>query len=201
MSYRAPRSHRASPHRYSLSYLTAGCWSPTRPGVFYTARMDGVVDIWDYYYRQNAVALSHKVGDQALSSIAVQGSTQSGGGRLVAVGDVNGNVSLLEVCESLAVPQSNEKGAIGAMFERESKREKARARCTPLSRRTCAHTWSAHMRQSFVRAYFCVPFVLDYLGVGALMCGGDGSFGNVFFCSPVHRTLRSAPSSFRAARR
>lgn len=109
--------------KYCKSYLTSGCWSPSRAGVFFVTRMDGVVDIWDYYYRQNAVAYSHKVGDHALSSISVQGTTQ-GGGRLVAVGDVNGTVSLLEVCESLAVPQSNEKMAILGMLERESKREK-----------------------------------------------------------------------------
>jgi hypothetical protein len=27
--------------------------SPTRAGVFFVSRMDGVVDVWDYYYRQN----------------------------------------------------------------------------------------------------------------------------------------------------
>lgn len=32
--------------KYHSSYLTAGCWSPTRPGVFFVTRMDGVVDIW-----------------------------------------------------------------------------------------------------------------------------------------------------------
>lgn len=109
--------------QYSPAYLTAGCWSPTRAGVFFTARMDGVVDCWDYYYRQNSCAYSHKVSDAALSSISVQGSPQSGGGRLVAVGDVNGTVSLLELSENLAMAQHNEKVVIGAMFDRESKRE------------------------------------------------------------------------------
>ena len=47
--------------KYCKSYLTGGCWSPTRSGVFFVTRMDGVVDIWDYYHRQNAVAYSHKV--------------------------------------------------------------------------------------------------------------------------------------------
>lgn len=46
--------------------------SPTRAGVFYVTRMDGVVDVWDYFYRQNEVAYSHKIGDCALSSISVQ---------------------------------------------------------------------------------------------------------------------------------
>jgi dynein intermediate chain 2, axonemal len=109
--------------KYHSSYLTAGCWSPTRPGVFFVTRMDGVVDIWDYYYRQNEVAYSHKVGDSPLSSIAVQGSSQSGG-KLVAIGDILGTVSLLELCESLAAPQANEKKAIDLMFEREIKQEK-----------------------------------------------------------------------------
>lgn len=106
--------------KYHSAYLTAGCWSPTRAGVFYVTRMDGVVDIWDYFYRQNEVAYSHKVGDSSLSAIAVSNGT----GRLVAVGDCNGTVSLLEVCESLAAPQANEKNAIGAMLDRETKQEK-----------------------------------------------------------------------------
>jgi len=109
--------------KYHSSYLTAGCWSPVRAGVFFVTRMDGVVDIWDYFYRQNEVAYSHKVGDANLSSIAVQGNHQSGG-KLVAMGDVQGTVSLLEVCESLAESQANERKAIDLMFEREMKQEK-----------------------------------------------------------------------------
>lgn len=109
--------------KYHSSYLTSGCWSPTRAGVFFVTRMDGVVDIWDYFYRQNEVAYSHKVGDSQLSSMAVQGTTQQGG-KLVAMGDVTGTVSLLEVCESLAAPQANERKAIDLMFEREMKQEK-----------------------------------------------------------------------------
>ena len=104
--------------KYCRSYLTAGCWSPTRAGVFFTTRMDGVVDVWDYYHRQNAVAYSHKVSDFPLSSISVQGSLQGGGGKLTAVGDANGTVSLLELSDSLAVQQSNEKLAVGSAYTR-----------------------------------------------------------------------------------
>ena len=109
--------------KYHSSYLTGGCWSPTRAGVFYVTRMDGVIDVWDFYHRQNEVAYSHKVGDASLSTISIQGNMQ-GGGKLVAVGDVNGTVSLLEVCDSLAHQQSNEKAAINNMLERETRREK-----------------------------------------------------------------------------
>lgn len=109
--------------KYHSSYLTSGCWSPTRAGVFFVTRMDGILDVWDFYYRQNEIAYSHKIGDVALSSISIQGNQQHGG-KLVAVGDVSGSVSLLELCESLALPQINEKKAIELMFEREVKQEK-----------------------------------------------------------------------------
>lgn len=64
-----------------------------------------------------------QVGDSKLSSIAVQGTSQHGG-KLVAMGDITGTVSLLELCESLAASQANERKAIDLMFEREMKQEK-----------------------------------------------------------------------------
>ena len=109
--------------KYHDSYLTGGCWSPTRVGVFFVISMDGFLNVWDFYHRQNEVAYSHKIGNAALSSIGIQGNTQSGG-KLVAVGDANGSVSLLELCDSLALPQQGEKAVINAMFERETRREK-----------------------------------------------------------------------------
>eukprot|EP00979_Chaetoceros_neogracilis_P018491 scaffold10662_cov308-Chaetoceros_neogracile.AAC.1 len=105
--------------KYDNGYLTGGCWSPTRVGVFYTINIDGGLGVWDFYHRQNEAAYTHKVGDAALSSIDVQGN-----GKLVAIGDANGTVSLLKVCESLASPQKDEKAGINNMFERETRREK-----------------------------------------------------------------------------
>jgi len=37
--------------RYHGSYLSDGCFSPTRFGVFFLVRKDGWLDVWDYYYR------------------------------------------------------------------------------------------------------------------------------------------------------
>jgi dynein intermediate chain 2 len=109
--------------RYHDSYLTGGCWSPTRVGVFFVISVDGVLNVWDFFHRQNEVAYSHKIGNVSLTSIGIQGNVQSGG-KLVAIGDSNGSISLLELCDSLSHPQTGEKAAMNAMFERESRREK-----------------------------------------------------------------------------
>jgi len=61
--------------RYHGAYLTDGCFSPTRPGVFFLTRKDGWMDIWDLYYRQNEFAYSHKVSDCALTCIKLNHNT------------------------------------------------------------------------------------------------------------------------------
>lgn len=91
--------------------------------MFFLIRDDGVLDIWDLLASHTAPVYSHKVSDIALSSIAVQGVQSNGGGRYVAIGDINGNVSLLEISSGVCVPQSNEKVELQLMFDRESRRE------------------------------------------------------------------------------
>jgi dynein intermediate chain 2 len=105
--------------KYHSSYLTGGTWSPTRPGVFFTTRMDGVLDVWDYYYKQNDPVLSVQVSDAGLTSFNLHDQ-----GKLMTTGDAKGNVCLLDLYEGLAVMQANEKQSIAQMFERETKREK-----------------------------------------------------------------------------
>ncbi|CAD8107748.1 unnamed protein product [Paramecium sonneborni] len=89
--------------KYHGSYLTDGCWSPTRNGVFFLTRKDGWMDVWDYYYRQNEIAFSHKV---------------------IAIADQDGIVTLLELCDSLYQLQFREKDVMIEMFDRESRKEK-----------------------------------------------------------------------------
>ena len=52
------QSHPIMQTRYHNAYLTDGCWSPTRPGLFFLTRSDGFLDVWDFFYRQNEVAYS-----------------------------------------------------------------------------------------------------------------------------------------------
>ncbi|KAI0213749.1 hypothetical protein LSAT2_001178 [Lamellibrachia satsuma] len=120
--------------KYHQAYLTDGCWSPTRPAVFFTTKMDGTLDIWDYIFKQNDPILSLQVCDEALHSIRVQEH-----GRLIATGSHNGTTTLLELSESVYTLQRNEKALVTAMFERETRREKildARHRELKLKERT-----------------------------------------------------------------
>jgi len=105
---------------YYPSFISAAAWSPTRAGVFFLARQDGRVDVWDYFYRMNEVSLTQQVSDRSLTSLAVQAQ-----GRLAAVGDSGGVITLLNLCDGLVDPGPNEKNLLGVMFDRETKREKS----------------------------------------------------------------------------
>ncbi len=88
--------------RYHQSYLTDGCWSPTRCGLFYLTRMDGFLDVWDFYYRQNEVAYSQKVSDAVLTNISVNST-------MAAIGDSDGTVHMMSLCKTLYEQTAKEK--------------------------------------------------------------------------------------------
>lgn len=104
---------------YHTAYLTDGCWSPTRPGVFFVTKMDGTLDIWDLVFKQKSPTITLQVCDDTLHSIRMHDA-----GKLVACGSQQGNITLLELSSSLSAPQQNEKNIINMIFEREVKREK-----------------------------------------------------------------------------
>jgi len=104
---------------YDPAYLTCGAWSPTRPGVFFTTKKDGVMDVWDYYFKQTEPVVAFKMGEQPLTTLGVQSL-----GRMIATGAQDGSCTVLQLCPSLAEPTSNEKPAITGMFDREMNREK-----------------------------------------------------------------------------
>ena len=98
--------------RYHNAYLSDGTWSPSRPGVFFVTRRDGWMDVWDYFYRQNEIAFSHKVSDTALTCIKINttgGGNQNIVGKFAAIGDQHGTVTLLELCDSLYMTGSDNK--------------------------------------------------------------------------------------------
>uniref|UniRef100_A0A087XWB9 Dynein, axonemal, intermediate chain 2b n=1 Tax=Poecilia formosa TaxID=48698 RepID=A0A087XWB9_POEFO len=105
--------------KYQMSYLMDACWSPVRPSVFLTVKMEGVLDIWDLLFKQSEPTLSVKVSDKALYSLRIQDN-----GQVLACGSHSGEATLLHISSALSTLQKNEKSLMAAMFERETKREK-----------------------------------------------------------------------------
>jgi dynein intermediate chain 2 len=105
--------------KYHASCLTDGCWSPVRPGVFFTTKMDGTLDIWDFFYKQNDPIFQLQVTDVGLHTMSVESN-----GKTIAAGAMDGSTTLLEICDGLSVTQPAEKTAMAQMFERETRREK-----------------------------------------------------------------------------
>ena len=89
--------------KYHNTYLTDGCWSNSRPGVFFTATMDGTMDIWDLMYRQSKPVFSMSVSDSGLQCIRCKD------GKYVTVGAADGSTSLIELSDSLSGFRGDEK--------------------------------------------------------------------------------------------
>eukprot|EP00658_Telonema_sp_P-2_P008706 TRINITY_DN13293_c0_g1_i1.p1 TRINITY_DN13293_c0_g1~~TRINITY_DN13293_c0_g1_i1.p1 ORF type:complete len:570 (+),score=149.52 TRINITY_DN13293_c0_g1_i1:224-1933(+) len=106
--------------KYEMCYLTDGCWSPTRAGVFFTTKMNGVFDVWDFLYKQNEPTLSIPVGETGLHCMRIEKDQ----GKLIAFGSLDGSTTLYEISDALCGAQPNEKQTVQAMFERETNREK-----------------------------------------------------------------------------
>jgi len=80
-------------------------------------RIDGFLDVWDFYYRQNEVCYSQKISDSPLTSIAVNQN-------MAAIGDAEGTVAIMKLCPPLYETTSKEKETMFVIFEREMRREK-----------------------------------------------------------------------------
>ena len=104
------------------SYLTGGCWSRSRPGLFFLTRMDGFLDVWDFYYRQNEVAYSQKISDSVLTAIYNPQHATS----MLAIGDADGTAHILSLCPPLydQTLQPKEREQMLLIFDREFRREK-----------------------------------------------------------------------------
>lgn len=117
--------------RYHQALLCDAAWSPARPGVYAVGRRDGWLDIWDLYFRQNVVALSHRVSSAPLTCLRFNNAqnlngapnVQTDAGKFLAVGDSNETVTLLKLCKPLYKTIPEEKTVITEIFDREKVRE------------------------------------------------------------------------------
>ncbi|KFP74832.1 Dynein intermediate chain 2, axonemal, partial [Acanthisitta chloris] len=102
-----------------IPYLMDGCWSPVKPAMFFTARSDGTLDIWDFLFHQKSPSLSIKVCNEPLLSLRPHDN-----GYVIGCGSKLGTVTLLEISSGLCTLRKNEKSMASMMFEREARREK-----------------------------------------------------------------------------
>ena len=58
--------------------LTAGAWSPARMSVFFTTRYDGILEIWDFLYKQCSPVLPLKLAEYPLFTMKVRAWGLSG---------------------------------------------------------------------------------------------------------------------------
>lgn len=79
--------------------------------------MDGFLDVWDFFYRQNEVAYSQKISDSPLTTVKVNQD-------MAAIGDAEGTVSIMKLSPPLYETTAREKEVMQTIFERESRREK-----------------------------------------------------------------------------
>jgi dynein intermediate chain 2 len=80
-------------------------------------RIDGFLDVWDFYYRQNECAYSQKISDSPLTSISVNQG-------MCAIGDAEGTVSIMQLGKPLYEIANKEKEVMVSTFDRETRREK-----------------------------------------------------------------------------
>lgn len=103
------------------NYFTAGCWSPTRAGVVFLARVDGSLEIWDFSDQTHRPSLAHPVGSSPISNIQFLPSG-SGQRDMVAVGDEQGYLRVLQLPKNLVKPAGKEQDAIQRLIQREEER-------------------------------------------------------------------------------
>ncbi|XP_047042151.1 dynein intermediate chain 3, ciliary-like [Helicoverpa zea] len=99
--------------------VTDGAWSPTRLSLMMLTQYDGVLSVWDLLRRQHEPVLSMQVCDEPLVTLRTHEA-----GSLLTCGSIKGNIYLLELSQTLAASDKNDKLLLTAVLERESKRER-----------------------------------------------------------------------------
>ncbi|KAJ1340367.1 hypothetical protein BSLG_005009 [Batrachochytrium salamandrivorans] len=103
--------------KYSTQYLTDGCWSPTRPSVFFTSKMDGTFDVWDYIFKQHEPTLTVQAGNSHIQCIKAQEH-----GKILATTAQDGSTTLFELSDGLCKLQNNEKSIFSQRIKAAQKR-------------------------------------------------------------------------------
>jgi len=101
------------------TYLSCGAWSPSRPAVVVTAKLDGTVDIWDLIDQTHMpVIMNSPISSMAITDLVFQPRCDPKR-QLVAVSDVQGNLRILEIPRNFSRPNAKEVAMMRAFYDRE----------------------------------------------------------------------------------
>uniref|UniRef100_U3JUL5 Dynein axonemal intermediate chain 3 n=1 Tax=Ficedula albicollis TaxID=59894 RepID=U3JUL5_FICAL len=103
----------------SAGRYTAGQWSLTRPGVFFIGRDNGNIDIWDLLKKTHEPSHFQNISKSIITFISP--SSASAEQHFLAVSDSLGVLHILEICQTLCHPLSNEHANVLDYFKREVK--------------------------------------------------------------------------------
>jgi len=104
---------------FAACLLTCGVWSPTRPAVVAIGKADGSIDVWDLLDRAHEPSMSVNITSASITSMHFHSTNTK---QLLAVGDDQGTVHVMEVPRNLRRAANNEKSFTLNFFEREVKR-------------------------------------------------------------------------------
>ena len=105
-------------------YLACGAFSPTRPAVVFTARQDGVVDVWDFTDRSHEPSVKVRVNSGGVGAMKfwrpfpLAGKTE----QLLAVGDASGVLHVMSIPRNLRRALPKEKSTMETFLSREMER-------------------------------------------------------------------------------
>lgn len=101
------------------SYNTCGAFSPTRAGVIFISKTNGI-DVWDFLDQSHKASMSLGSVSSVITYITFQEYKHSDGSQYLAFGEQNdGTVFLYNVPPNLRVPQGNEEAAMDEFWKRE----------------------------------------------------------------------------------
>uniref|UniRef100_A0A3P8WQ05 Dynein axonemal intermediate chain 3 n=1 Tax=Cynoglossus semilaevis TaxID=244447 RepID=A0A3P8WQ05_CYNSE len=93
----------------SEQVCTAGCWSLSRPAVFYIGKDDGSIDVWDLLEKTSEPSQVYAhVTNAKITCIKPWSTARESRQHLLAVTDDDGVVRVFEIPKSLYVPSRNE---------------------------------------------------------------------------------------------
>lgn len=103
---------------FSPSMLTCGLWSPSRPSVIFIGKADGIVDVWDLLDRTHEPSMSFPIASASITTMVFHAS---GAKQLLAIGDDQGTVHVIEVPRNLRRAANNERASASTFITREVK--------------------------------------------------------------------------------